>query len=77
LNKISTFCQNVKIFLRARLPGGLDVGTVVICADIADIACVSGAATVSLGIIALPATQSFFPFLSECAENLGLQAGDE
>ncbi|GGF04076.1 TRAP transporter large permease subunit [Stappia taiwanensis] len=37
------------------LPGGLGVGTVLICAIIAAMAGVSGAATVSLGIIALPA----------------------
>jgi tripartite ATP-independent transporter DctM subunit len=36
-------------------PGGLGVGTVIICALIAAMAGVSGAATVSLGIIALPA----------------------
>src|SRR5690625_4064689 len=36
-------------------PGGLGVGTVLICAIIAAMAGVSGAATVSLGIIALPA----------------------
>lgn len=37
------------------IPGGLGVGTVLICALIAAMAGVSGAATVSLGIIALPA----------------------
>ncbi|HLR13472.1 MAG TPA: TRAP transporter large permease subunit [Burkholderiaceae bacterium] len=37
------------------IPGGLGVGTVLICAIIAAMAGVSGAATVSLGIIALPA----------------------
>jgi len=37
------------------IPGGLGVGTVFICAIIAAMAGVSGAATVSLGIIALPA----------------------
>lgn len=37
------------------VPGGLGVGTVLICAIIAAMAGVSGAATVSLGIIALPA----------------------
>ncbi|PID35939.1 MAG: TRAP transporter permease DctM/Q [Rhodobacterales bacterium] len=37
------------------IPGGLGVGTVIICALIAAMAGVSGAATVSLGIIALPA----------------------
>lgn len=37
------------------IPGGLGIGTVVICALIAAMAGVSGAATVSLGIIALPA----------------------
>ncbi len=36
------------------IPGGLGMGTVVICALIAAMAGVSGAATVSLGIIALP-----------------------
>ncbi|MEH6576791.1 MAG: TRAP transporter large permease subunit [Amphritea sp.] len=36
------------------IPGGLGMGTVVICAIIAAMAGVSGAATVSLGIIALP-----------------------
>ncbi|RKF12704.1 TRAP transporter large permease subunit [Roseovarius spongiae] len=41
--------------LMGRLPGGLGIGTVVICALIAAMAGVSGAATVSLGIIALPA----------------------
>lgn len=41
--------------LMGRLPGGLGVGTVLICALIAAMAGVSGAATVSLGIIALPA----------------------
>jgi|SRR5690625_1021162 len=39
----------------SKVPGGLGVGTVVICAIIAAMAGVSGAATVSLGIIALPA----------------------
>lgn len=37
------------------IPGGLGVGTVFICAIIAAMAGVSGAATVSLGLIALPA----------------------
>lgn len=41
--------------LMGGLPGGLGVGTVLICALIAAMAGVSGAATVSLGIIALPA----------------------
>ncbi|WP_242509443.1 TRAP transporter large permease subunit, partial [Rhodovulum imhoffii] len=41
--------------LMGGLPGGLGVGTVLICAMIAAMAGVSGAATVSLGIIALPA----------------------
>ncbi len=41
--------------LMGRLPGGLGIGTVIICALIAAMAGVSGAATVSLGIIALPA----------------------
>ncbi|TKZ21383.1 TRAP transporter large permease subunit [Shimia litoralis] len=41
--------------LMGGLPGGLGVGTVIICALIAAMAGVSGAATVSLGIIALPA----------------------
>ena len=41
--------------LMGSLPGGLGVGTVLICALIAAMAGVSGAATVSLGIIALPA----------------------
>lgn len=41
--------------LMGRLPGGLGVGTILICALIAAMAGVSGAATVSLGIIALPA----------------------
>lgn len=41
--------------LMGAMPGGLGVGTVVICAIIAAMAGVSGAATVSLGIIALPA----------------------
>ena len=36
-------------------PGGLGMGTVIVCALIAAMAGVSGAATVSLGIIALPA----------------------
>jgi tripartite ATP-independent transporter DctM subunit len=36
-------------------PGGLGIGTVIICALIAAMAGVSGAATVSLGVIALPA----------------------
>lgn len=40
--------------LMGGLPGGLGVGTVLICALIAAMAGVSGAATVSLGIIALP-----------------------
>jgi len=37
-----------------QIPGGLGMGTVIICALIAAMAGVSGAATVSLGIIALP-----------------------
>ena len=37
------------------IPGGMGVGTVFICAVIAAMAGVSGAATVSLGLIALPA----------------------
>lgn len=41
--------------LMGGLPGGLGIGTVIICALIAAMAGVSGAATVSLGIIALPA----------------------
>lgn len=41
--------------LMGSMPGGLGVGTVIICAIIAAMAGVSGAATVSLGIIALPA----------------------
>lgn len=41
--------------LMGSIPGGLGVGTVLICALIAAMAGVSGAATVSLGIIALPA----------------------
>ncbi|MBF8223728.1 TRAP transporter large permease [Halomonas sp. 328] len=41
--------------LMGSVPGGLGVGTVLICALIAAMAGVSGAATVSLGIIALPA----------------------
>lgn len=40
--------------LMGGLPGGLGIGTVLICALIAAMAGVSGAATVSLGIIALP-----------------------
>lgn len=40
--------------LMGGVPGGLGVGTVLICALIAAMAGVSGAATVSLGIIALP-----------------------
>lgn len=40
--------------LMGGVPGGLGVGTVLICAIIAAMAGVSGAATVSLGIIALP-----------------------
>ncbi len=40
--------------LMSGVPGGLGVGTVIICALIAAMAGVSGAATVSLGIIALP-----------------------
>ena len=36
-------------------PGGLGMGTLIVCALIAAMAGVSGAATVSLGIIALPA----------------------
>lgn len=41
--------------LMGHIPGGLGIGTVIICALIAAMAGVSGAATVSLGIIALPA----------------------
>lgn len=41
--------------LMGGIPGGLGIGTVFICAIIAAMAGVSGAATVSLGIIALPA----------------------
>ena len=41
--------------LLSGVPGGLGVGTIIICALIAAMAGVSGAATVSLGIIALPA----------------------
>ncbi|WP_300513547.1 TRAP transporter large permease subunit [Aliiroseovarius sp.] len=41
--------------LMGGVPGGLGIGTVIICALIAAMAGVSGAATVSLGIIALPA----------------------
>ncbi len=41
--------------LMGGIPGGLGIGTVIICALIAVMAGVSGAATVSLGIIALPA----------------------
>lgn len=41
--------------LMGGVPGGLGVGTIIICALIAAMAGVSGAATVSLGIIALPA----------------------
>ncbi|ATJ84397.1 TRAP-type C4-dicarboxylate transport system, large permease component [Halomonas beimenensis] len=41
--------------LMGGVPGGLGVGTVLVCALIAAMAGVSGAATVSLGIIALPA----------------------
>ena len=41
--------------LMGGMPGGLGMGTVVVCAIIAALAGVSGAATVSLGIIALPA----------------------
>lgn len=41
--------------LMGSIPGGLGVGTVLVCALIAAMAGVSGAATVSLGIIALPA----------------------
>lgn len=41
--------------LMGEIPGGLGIGTVIICALIAAMAGVSGAATVSLGIIALPA----------------------
>lgn len=40
--------------LMGGVPGGLGIGTIVICALIAAMAGVSGAATVSLGIIALP-----------------------
>ncbi|MEH6443532.1 MAG: TRAP transporter large permease subunit [Oceanospirillaceae bacterium] len=41
--------------LMGGFPGGLGMGTVIICAIIAAMAGVSGAATVSLGVIALPA----------------------
>jgi tripartite ATP-independent transporter DctM subunit len=41
--------------LMGGVPGGLGMGTVIVCAIIAALAGVSGAATVSLGIIALPA----------------------
>jgi len=41
--------------LMGNVPGGLGIGTVIICALIAAMAGVSGAATVSLGVIALPA----------------------
>lgn len=41
--------------LMGGIPGGLGMGTVIVCAIIAALAGVSGAATVSLGIIALPA----------------------
>jgi len=41
--------------LMGQTPGGLGVGTIIICALIAAMAGVSGAATVSLGVIALPA----------------------
>lgn len=41
--------------LMGSVPGGLGMGTVIVCALIAAMAGVSGAATVSLGIIALPA----------------------
>ncbi|MAC47011.1 MAG: TRAP transporter permease DctM/Q [Oceanospirillum sp.] len=41
--------------LMGQTPGGLGVGTVIVCALIAAMAGVSGAATVSLGVIALPA----------------------
>lgn len=44
--------------LMGGMPGGLGMGTVVICALIAAMAGVSGAATVSLGIIALPSMLS-------------------
>ncbi|MBS9778514.1 MAG: TRAP transporter large permease subunit, partial [Gammaproteobacteria bacterium] len=40
--------------LMGGFPGGLGIGTIIICALIAAMAGVSGAATVSLGIIALP-----------------------
>lgn len=40
--------------IMGQVPGGLGMGTVIICALIAAMAGVSGAATVSLGIIALP-----------------------
>ena len=40
--------------IMGEVPGGLGMGTVIICALIAAMAGVSGAATVSLGIIALP-----------------------
>ncbi len=40
--------------LMGGVPGGLGIGTIIICALIAAMAGVSGAATVSLGIIALP-----------------------
>ncbi|WP_027857072.1 TRAP transporter large permease [Marinobacterium jannaschii] len=41
--------------LMGQVPGGLGIGTIIICALIAAMAGVSGAATVSLGVIALPA----------------------
>ncbi|WP_417227275.1 TRAP transporter large permease [Amphritea sp.] len=44
--------------LMGGIPGGLGMGTVIICAIIAAMAGVSGAATVSLGIIALPSMLS-------------------
>ncbi len=44
--------------LMGGMPGGLGMGTVIICALIAAMAGVSGAATVSLGIIALPSMLS-------------------
>ena len=40
------------------MPGGLAIGTVIICTIFAAMAGISGAATVSMGIIALPAMLS-------------------
>ena len=40
------------------LPGGLAIGTVIICTIFAAMSGISGAATVSMGIIALPAMLS-------------------